>query len=99
MSVVHYNLSNDIGQRTASFWADQGISMSSQRLGNRLKVARAERELSQGELAALVGVTRQTISAIETRQYCPSALLAFRLAQQVGKKVDELFFLEGETHD
>jgi putative transcriptional regulator len=44
-----------------------------------------------------VSVTRQTISAIETRQYCPSALLAFQLAQQLGKRVDDLFFLEGET--
>ena len=68
--------------------------MTAQKLGNRLKVARAERGLSQEELAALVGVTRQTISAIETRQYCPSALLAFLLAKQLGKRVDELFFLE-----
>lgn len=71
--------------------------MTTQQLSNRLKVARAERGLSQKELAALVGVTRQTISAIETRQYCPSALLAFLLAKQFGKQVDELFFLEGET--
>jgi putative transcriptional regulator len=71
--------------------------MTTAKLGNRLKVARAERGLSQEQLAALVSVTRQTISAIETRQYCPSALLAFLLAQQLGKRVDELFFLEGET--
>lgn len=67
------------------------------KLGNRLKVARAERDLSQAGLAALVGVTRQTIGAIEARQYGPSALLAFLLASQLGKPVDELFFLEGET--
>jgi putative transcriptional regulator len=71
--------------------------LTTPRLGNRLKVARAERGLSQGELAALVNVTRQTISASETRQYCPSALLAFLLAERLGKRVDELFFLEGET--
>jgi putative transcriptional regulator len=70
--------------------------MTTQSLGNRLKVARAERGLSQEQLARLVGVTRQTISAVETRQYCPSALLAFLLAKQFGKRVDELFFLEGE---
>lgn len=69
----------------------------SNQLGNRLKVARAERNLSQEELASLVGVTRQTISAIETRQYCPSALLAFRIAKEFGKRVDEIFYLEGET--
>jgi putative transcriptional regulator len=66
-------------------------------LGNRLRVARAELNLSQAELASLAGVTRQTISAIETELYCPSALLAFLLAQKLGKRVDELFFLKGET--
>jgi len=71
--------------------------MTTPQLGNRLKVARAERGLSQEQLAALVSVTRQTISAIETRQYSPSALLAFLLAKQLGKRVDELFFLEGES--
>jgi len=69
--------------------------MENPRLGNRLKVARAEKNLSQEELAKLVGVTRQTISSIETRHYCPSTLLAFRLSQQLDKRVDELFFLEG----
>ena len=67
------------------------------RLGNRLKVARAERGLSQERLAQEAGVTRQTISAIETGLYCPSALLAFRLADKLGKRVDELFFLEGTS--
>ena len=70
--------------------------MEGQRLGNRLKVARAERGLSQGQLAARAGVTRQTISAIETELYCPSALLAFQLAVQLDKRVDELFFLQGD---
>ncbi len=71
--------------------------MATQTLGNRLKVARAERGLSQEQLAGLVGVTRQTISAIETGLYCPSALLAFRLAKQLEKRVDELFFMKGGT--
>lgn len=67
------------------------------RLGNRLRVARAERALSQERLAQEAGVTRQTISAIETGLYCPSALLAFRLADTLGKRVDDLFFLERTT--
>ena len=71
--------------------------MPTPKLGNRLKVARAERGLSQEQLANSAGVTRQTISSIETGQYCPSALLAFLLAQQLKKAVDELFFLTGET--
>ncbi len=70
--------------------------MATQVLGNRLKVARAERGLSQEQLAGLVGVTRQTISAVETGLYCPLALLAFLLANQLEKRVDELFFVKGE---
>jgi len=68
--------------------------MTQPKLGNRLKVARAERSLSQDQLAKLVGVTRQTIGAIENGQYCPSSLLAFVLAKQLNKRIDELFYLE-----
>ena len=71
------------------------MTENAMRLLNRLKVARAERELSQGALAQAVGVSRQTISSIETGQYCPSTLIAFRLAQVLDARVDELFWLEG----
>jgi putative transcriptional regulator len=64
------------------------------RLCSRLKVARAEKSLSQQQLASLVGVTRQTISSIETGQYNPSALLALLLARSLDKRVEDLFFLE-----
>ena len=67
------------------------------RLLNRLRVARAERDLTQGELARSAGVSRQTISSIETGQYCPSTLLAFRLARVLGVRVDEIFWLEGDA--
>jgi putative transcriptional regulator len=67
------------------------------KLAKRLKVARAERDLSQDQLARLVGVTRQTISSIETGLYAPSALLAFQLADTLGKRVDELFYLDGDA--
>jgi putative transcriptional regulator len=66
------------------------------RLENRLRVARAEKGLSQEQLAELAGVTRQTISSIETGQYVPSALLAFVLARRLGKGVEELFNLAGD---
>jgi len=69
------------------------------RLTNRLKVARAERGLSQAELAAMAGVTRQTISSIETGQYCPSALLAFVIAKRLGTSVEQLFALEGDSDE
>jgi putative transcriptional regulator len=64
------------------------------RLCNRLKVARAEKSLSQEQLGLLAGVTRQTISSIETGQYNPSALLALLLAQRLDKRFEDLFFLE-----
>ena len=66
------------------------------RLLNRLRIARAEGDLSQDQLARAAGVSRQTISSIETGQYCPSTLLAFRLARVLGVRVDELFWLQGE---
>jgi putative transcriptional regulator len=70
---------------------------ASPRLGNRLRVARAERDLSQTQLADRVGVSRQTISSIETAQYVPSALLALRLARALDTPVAELFWLEGDN--
>jgi putative transcriptional regulator len=65
------------------------------RLANRLRVARVECDLSQSDLADAVGVSRQTISSIETGQYGPSALLAFRIARALDAPVDRLFWIEG----
>lgn len=65
-------------------------------LRNRLKVARAERGISQEQLAVMAGVTRQTVSSIENLQYVPSTHLAFVLARCLGKSVEELFYLEEE---
>jgi putative transcriptional regulator len=62
-----------------------------------MRIARAERALSQAQLAALAGVTRQTISSIESEQYVPSAQLAFVLAKRLQKPVAELFYLEDVT--
>jgi putative transcriptional regulator len=64
------------------------------RLVNRLRVARAELNLSQEELAAMAGVTRQTISYIETGQYSPSTRLALILALKLGRRVEDLFSLQ-----
>ncbi|MCH4238758.1 MAG: helix-turn-helix transcriptional regulator [Oscillospiraceae bacterium] len=63
-------------------------------LHNRLKVARAEKDLSQGELANLVGVSRQTISSIETGQFNPTAKLALLLCIALDKKFEDLFYFE-----
>ena len=61
-------------------------------LKNHLKEARTERRLSQGELAELVGVSRNTISSIETGQFCPTAKLALVLCVALDKKFEELFY-------
>lgn len=61
-------------------------------LKNRLKVARAERGLSQTQLAELVGVSRNTISSIETGQFSPTAKLALLLCIALDKKFEELFY-------
>jgi putative transcriptional regulator len=73
------------------------MTQSGPRLTNRLRILRAERDLSQTDLARAVGVSRQTISSIETGQYVPSTLLAFRLARYLGTNVDGLFSIEGDT--
>jgi putative transcriptional regulator len=65
-------------------------------LRNRLRVARAERQLTQERLADLAGVTRQTIGSIENEQYVPSALLAFVIARRLDKPVGDLFYIEGD---
>ncbi len=63
-------------------------------LRNRIKVARAEKNLSQGELAKLVGVSRQTISSIETGTFNPTAKLALILCIALEKKFEELFYFD-----
>ena len=63
-------------------------------LKNRLKVPRAEKGLSQTQLAELVGVSRNTISSIETGQFNPTAKLALILCIALDKKFEELFYFE-----
>lgn len=63
-------------------------------LKNRLKVARAEKGLSQTQMAELVGVSRNTISSIETGQFNPTAKLALILCIALDKKFEELFYFE-----
>jgi len=63
-------------------------------LQNRLKAARAESNLSQTALAEMVGVSRNTISSIETGQFCPTAKLALILCIALDKKFEDLFYFE-----
>lgn len=61
---------------------------------NNLKVERARKDVTQEELARMVGVTRQTINAIEKRRLVPSTLVALKLSQYFKVCVNELFQLE-----
>ena len=61
-------------------------------LKDRHKEARAEKGLSQAQLARLAGVSRNTISSIETGQFCPTAKLALLLCIALDKSFEELFY-------
>lgn len=63
-------------------------------LKNRLKVARAEKSITQDELAHAVGVSRQTISSIETGQFNPTAKLALLLCIALDKRFEDLFYFD-----
>lgn len=63
-------------------------------LKNRLKIARAEKNLNQSQLAKLVGVSRQTISNIETGEFVPSAKLALLLCIALDKPFESLFYFK-----
>ncbi len=58
---------------------------------NRVRDERAKREWSQAELAERLGVSRQTVNAVETGKYDPSLPLAFKLAELLGASIEELF--------
>ena len=61
-------------------------------LQNRLKEIRAQKKLSQSALAELVGVSRNTISSIETGQFCPTAKLALILCVALDKSFEDIFY-------
>ena len=61
------------------------------RVKNRLKVLRAERDWSQQDLADALGVSRQSVNAIETGKYDPSLPLAFRIADVFDQRIEDIF--------
>lgn len=65
-------------------------------LANALKQVRTEQGLTQAELAARIGVSRKTINTVENGVFVPSTILALKLAAALGRKVEELFFLDGK---
>ena len=62
----------------------------------KMKAARAEKDMTQADLAAAVGATRQTINAIEKGEYNPTIRLCRAICQVLGKTLDELFWEEEE---
>jgi putative transcriptional regulator len=61
---------------------------------NNLRVERAIKNITQDELAKIIGVSRQAINSIEAGKYVPSTLLALKLSAYFGKPVNEIFMLE-----
>lgn len=62
----------------------------------RISELRKEKKLSQAELADIVGVTRQTITSIETEKYIASLPLAYKIAKYFNLKIEDVFYLEEE---
>lgn len=63
-------------------------------LKNRLKEIRSEKKLTQQNLADMVGVSRNTISSIETGEFCPTSRLALILCIALDKKFEDIFYFE-----
>lgn len=63
---------------------------------NRIRMWRAEKRLSQADLAEMVGVSRQTISSIENLQFCPSARLSLLISMALEKMFEEVFYFDIE---
>ena len=61
---------------------------------NRIKVLRAEKNITQEELGEIIGVSRQTINAIEKEKFDPSLPTAFRISELFNLKIEEIFFYE-----
>jgi len=61
---------------------------------NTIRIERAVHNITQQELAEKIGVSRQTINAIESNKYVPSTVLALKMARLFQKKVDDIFLLE-----
>lgn len=68
--------------------------MRNAKLRNRIRVLRAEHDLTQGDLAAAIGVSRKTISTIEVGRFVPSTTIALQLARYFDVPVEKIFSIE-----
>lgn len=78
------------------FYKELLIRIEGGLLKTRIAELRREKKLSQAELAEIVGVTRQTITSIETGKYIASLPLAYKIAKYFGLKIEDVFHLEEE---
>ena len=70
--------------------------MENKELLNKIKVYRAMKNISQEELAVVIGVTRKTINTVETGKFIPSTVLALKIARYFGVPVEEIFVLNDD---
>jgi len=68
-------------------------------IGNKVKLSRIAKDLTQQDLADLVGVTRQTIGLIEASKYNPTIKLCLAIAKATNRSLDQLFWIKGKDHD
>jgi len=61
---------------------------------NTIRIERAIKDITQADLAELIGVSRQTINTIESNRYVPSTVLSLKIARVFNKPVEEIFMLE-----
>jgi len=83
-----------VKQALQGMWIGGGRGVELVVTGNAVRRLRTERGLSQGELAAALGVSRQTVNSIETGRYTPSLPLSIALARYFGTAVEEVFHVE-----
>ena len=96
MPIIHY-IPCLLGKRAGSFYSSavwSNVMNENLVLKNCLKEIRTEKKLSQSDLAQMVGVSRNTISSIETLQFCPTAKLALILCVALDKKFEDIFYFE-----
>lgn len=68
--------------------------IKNQEMKNKIKIERAVHDLTQADLAEKIGVSRQTINAMEKNKYVPSTVLALKIARLFNKKVEDIFLLD-----
>lgn len=82
---------NEAAQRQA--WEETGVRYMADK-NKKMKIARIEKDLSQDQLASIVGVTRQTISMIESGKFNPSLQLCIAICKALDRTLDQLFWEE-----